>query len=72
MRWYDRAISAASAVQTLTMPVATLRVLVASRIADTCERSAGGEPPCHTVSYPSDSRKRARSTVSTRACPKTP
>ncbi len=72
MRWYERATSSALARQTLTMPVATVMVLVASRIASTCDSSAGGEPPSHTVPYPSASARRARSGVTTVARPKTP
>ena len=45
MRWNDSATGPASAVQMLTMPVATFSVVVASRMGSTHGSSAAGEPP---------------------------
>ena len=49
MRWKDSETGPASAVQMLTMPVATCSVVVFSRIGSTQSSSAGGEPPTHTA-----------------------
>ena len=49
MRWNDSATGWAAAVQILTMPVATLRVVVAAKIVCTADNSAGGEPPTQIV-----------------------
>lgn len=49
MRWNESATGLAAAVQMLTMPVATFRVRVASKIGSTKDNSAGGEPATQIV-----------------------
>ena len=45
MRWKDSLTGPASAVQMLTMPVASFRLVVGSRMGSIQDRSAAGDPP---------------------------
>src|SRR5882757_7198034 len=55
MRWNDSATVLASAVQMLTMPVATFSAVVDSKNGSANDNSAAGEPVTHSVPYPSRS-----------------